>query len=476
MVAVTQATTLGVPGTPDAGTIQQDQLQVSGQTANRLTNRYTDFSGTTIDEDGLILNAELTAQDIEFFVDTISTANGVITTAATAAADLTDCTFHILYTATGGGGQVGGVLQGTWNITNGRLLRRTENNIFLFGNASESGLWRANINGLVLESYGGNLTFHTGGLDVDNSVINGVVLVGNSTGQFNARSAQFGFGAANVSNSQALGPYENTFGYSIRFVHQLLPLSNVSATDADDELPQEFALYTNPDLQNIVSAGADFTSIANTQPTLQMNRRAAPWLLNPNFGNQAGEPNAGRTMALSYHSTNWPGSTDGGGTNTQNLSEIRTFIADRPTFQDTSGTDVAGTKVTYGATSHLIPAAYVRGTPPPVLTGNEATVDSSAHRGFMVQSERIHLNRATQAGRNPADASNQVAALRTDITRTVRNFRYDFPYETNVVYDPNTMTGLLAATATRNEGVDLEAYLNSYATCLLYTSPSPRDS
>ena len=48
MVAVTQPTTLGVPGTPDGGTIQQDQLQVSGQTANRLTNRYTDISGLSL--------------------------------------------------------------------------------------------------------------------------------------------------------------------------------------------------------------------------------------------------------------------------------------------------------------------------------------------------------------------------------------------------------------------------------------------
>ena len=59
MVAVTQPTTLGVPGTPDGGTIQQDQPQVSGQTANRLTNRYTDFSGTTIDEDGLIPSSSI---------------------------------------------------------------------------------------------------------------------------------------------------------------------------------------------------------------------------------------------------------------------------------------------------------------------------------------------------------------------------------------------------------------------------------
>ena len=369
-----------------------------------------------------------------------------------------DCAFHVLYAV---GSQLGPDLQGIWELTNHRILRRTTGGIYIFGNASTSGLWRPIINGLSLESYGGNLTFHTGGLDVDNSTINNVVLVGNATAQVNARSAQFGFAAANVADNQAFSAsYSTNFGYALRFVHQLLPLANVNATSADNLLPQEYALYTNADLRNIVAEGSDFsTGDNNAQSTLQMNRRAAPWLLNPNFGNQTGEANAGRTLMLSFHSGNWPGSTNGGGTQTQNLSEIRTFIADRPTFQDTAGTDVADTKVTYGATTHLIPATYARGTPPPVLTGNEATVDNSAHRGFMIQSQRIHLLRATLASRNPADTDNQVEALRTDITRTVRNFRYDFPYETNVVYDPNTMTGLLEATP-----------------CLLYTSPSPRDS
>ncbi|MCY4584076.1 MAG: hypothetical protein OXE50_14965, partial [Chloroflexi bacterium] len=59
---------------------------------------------------------------------------------------------------------------------------------------------------------------------------------------------------------------------------------------------------------------------------------------------------------------------------------------------------------------------------------------------------------------------NQINPLRTDITRTVRNFRYDFPYETNVVYNPNIMTALLTATPTPNEGVDLAEYLNGHAT------------
>ena len=114
---------------------------------------------------------------------------------------------------------------------------------------------------------------------------------------------------------------------------------------------------------------------------------------------------------------------------------------------------------------HVVPAAYDRETPPPVLLNNEATVDSSAHRGFMVQSERIHLSRAVLGDRDPADADNQVAALRTDITRTVRNFRYDYAYQTNLNYDPNTMTGLLEATAARNLATaDLMPYLNSYAT------------
>ena len=464
MATISNETTLGVPGTPDAGSIQQDELQVNGQTINRLTNRYTDYdstdtTGVLIDNGGLILEAELTTQDIELFVNSLSTNNTNITAATTAAADFTDGGLHILYTVVGA--QINPDLQGVWNLTNYRVLRRTAGNIYIFGNASESGLWRANINGLTLESYGGNLTFHTGGLDVDNSTINGVLLVGNATGQFNARSAQFGFTAANVSDQQAMGPYENDFGYSIRFVHQLLPLANVNATSADALLPQEYALYTNPDLRNIVSAGADFSSIANTQPTFQMNRRAAPWLINPNFGNHTGEVNAGRTMALSFHSGNFPGSTNGGGTTAQNLSELRVFIADRPTFQDAAGTDVAGTKVRYGATAHPIPAAYARGTPPVPYTLAETTVDSSAHRGSMVQSQRIHLSRTVLANRDPADADNQVAALRTDITRTVRNFRYDYPYEANVVYDPNTMTGLLEATPARNEGVDLQEFLNN---------------
>ena len=466
MATISTATTLGVPGTPDAGSIQQDQLTITGQTANRLTNRYTDLDNTTTASAGLILSAELTAQDIQFF---ISGMQGVTTaTAATSLLNATDCTFNILYP---GGGQVGdSFARGLWTITNGRVLRRTGGGIYIFGRFTSDSNWRAVINGLDIESYGGNLTFHTGGLDVDNSTINGVRLIGNATAQLNAISAQFGFTAADAASNQALdggGTFTSgTYGYSMRFVHQGSPANNNLTNTSDISRPDQFALYTNTGLVDVVGQGSEFADTNGAQTILQMNRLAAVWLLNPDFGNQTGEVNVGRTMAVGFHNTNAPVSA-------ATSAEIRTLIADRQTFQDTSGNDVAGTKVRYSEDTSLLPANYLRTDPPVSLTNNETTVDDSNHRGVMVLSQRARYdNRNSASLRDPGNADNQIAALRTDITRTVRNFRYDYPYQTNLTYSPNTMTGLVEAAPTRNEGVDLAQYLN----CLLYTSPSPRDS
>ena len=457
MATISTATSLGVPGTPDstgAGTIQADSLAIGSDAANTLTNRYTD-----LDTAGLILNAELTTQSFQYWMNRLDTGTS-INAAAVEALDATDTNFNLLYS---GGGQVDPITQGTWNLTNCRVLRRTTGGVYIFGRFSADSAWRANINGLILESYGGNITFHTGGLDVDNSTIAGLQLLGNSTAQLNAISAQFGFVTGNVADNQAFdnsGSYGGVdYGYSIRFVHQGSPDGNVSDNDA---VPTQWALYSATDLRNIVTPGSDFATVNGAQSVIQINRNAAVWFLDPNMGNLAGEANAGRNMLVGFHNGNPPNST--------NPAEIRTLISDRQTFQDSTGADVAGTKVRYSAFTLNIPDNYVRTTPPTVVTDNEITVDNSNYNGVMVQSQRDYLEALTGTttaavnSRSPQIVGNQVVPLRTDITRTVRNFRYDFPYETALTYDPNRMAGLVAATATRNEGVDLAAYLNSYAT------------
>ena len=459
MATINNATRLGVPGLADTGDIDQDTLGVESETANALTNRYTDFDAvntTQIDSAGLILNNSLTSQSIQYFLNRLIVGAGILV--GTEVVNSTDDVFNILYTS--GGNADASPFRGTWNITNGRVIRRTAGGgIYFFGRFSADSAWRATINGLDIESYGDNVTFHTGGLDVDNSVLNGVRLIGNSTAQLNAISAQFGFTAANAASNQDLdsgGDYSGVdYGYSMRFVHQGSPTSNISTTNTDASRPQQFALYTNTGLVDVVGAGSEFATVAGAQTIMQINRQVAVWLLNPNFGNQAGEVNAGRTLGIGFHSVNDPDSD-------ARAAEIRTFIADRQTFQDANGADVAGTKVRYSEDTSLLPANYVRTTPPTSITNNETTVDNSNHRGVMVLSQRTRFaDRGSPTTRDPAAANNRINALRTDITRTVRNFRYDYPYQTNLTYDPNTMAGLVAAAPTTNEGVDLNEFLNN---------------
>ena len=236
MATINNATRLGVPGLADTGDIEQDSLAIGTGTANRLTNRYTD-----LDAGGLILNNSLTTQSIQYWMNRLDT--GAAIPAATELVNATDCTFNLLYmTATAlPSDQVDPVTRGTWNITNCRVLRRTTGGVYIFGRFLSDSAWRPNINGLILESYGGNITFHTGGQDVDNSTINGLQLLGNSSAQLNAVSAQFGFVTGNVADNQAFdssGTYSGVdYGYSIRFVHQGSPGGNV--TDS-------CLLYTSP--------------------------------------------------------------------------------------------------------------------------------------------------------------------------------------------------------------------------------------
>ena len=459
MATISNATTLGVPGTADSGDISQDALSTSGTPSTAVSNRYTDYAttdtdGTLLDSGGLTLNERLTVQDIQFWASTMQTDNGVL--AATPRFTGTDSVFNVMVESSA---NTIPTARGLWTMTNMRVIRRTLGGLYFFGNTTTDGAWRTDINGLILESYGATLVLHTGGLDVDNSTLNNVQLVGNSTAQLNARSAQFGFVPGNVADNQNFdnaGNYGGVdYGYSIRFVHQLVPDGNVADNDA---VPSEWALYTSADLRNIVAPGSDFASVDGAQSVIQINRNAAVWLLDPNMGNLAGEANAGRNMLVGYHNTNPP---TGG-----NPAEIRTLISDRQTFQDAAGDDVTGTKVAYNSFALAIPNAYARTTPPAALANNEVTVNDANYNGVMVQSQRDFLSVQTGAStaainsRSPGVVANQVAPLRTDITRTVRNFRYDYPYETTLVYDPARMTGLVAATATPNEGVDLNEFLN----------------
>ena len=81
MATINNATRLGVPNLADTGDIDQDTLGVESQTANALTNRYTDFDAvntTQIDSAGLILNNSLTSQSIQYFLNRLIVGAGIL--------------------------------------------------------------------------------------------------------------------------------------------------------------------------------------------------------------------------------------------------------------------------------------------------------------------------------------------------------------------------------------------------------------
>ena len=237
------------------------------------------------------------------------------------------------------------------------------------------------------------------------------------------------------------------------------------------------ALFTGDDLRNIATDGNDGDYGDGTSNTFVMiNRRAAHWIVGGRWDG---------TLRVGHHTGNVP--------SLGQQAEIRYIIPFNPSFQDSNNTVLADPVRArfYDATNTteqrnvVAPATWDPTNPPVFLTGLDRAL-SGTHW--------IEDSRTIYEGANGSSAAN-VTPVPAYTNKIMRARAYGVIIPETVTIDANAqnalVTGLTESAATRieytadpNIGTVTRAQAldivdngsNFDSICLLYTSPSPRDS
>ena len=248
--------------------------------------------------------------------------------------------------------------EGFVSLTNFTINKYSDNAVVVgkFGPAHRG---RMLVDGLVVFGEGnGEVIFHNGEA-TDNSTLNGLQLTGRSTAQLNVKIPSFGLVTSAFGSDQA--STANTL-YGIRAVHQPfadLPTANV----VDNTLPQEYGVHTATDVSGLISVATN---------TLQLNRDAALWLVNP--------IELTTNLDISGHITNFPGSNG-------RPAEVRKMFGYNQIFRDSVElTNVGGVRIYTPANNpmNIIPAAIDPTAPP--AQSNNVSIDNTT-TGVWIQQQ-----------------------------------------------------------------------------------------